>query len=195
MAYKDGFSGLLNSKGLAIFMLILALIIFGFLIANAVYFHKIKTDPNQSTVSQSDANTMMWINIVLSIIMFLFIVYYAAKSLYTRKAFESIQQKFETQANKAVDFSQKNIADPLKTVYDAGVKAGEQAYAKSLDALNKASTAAAVAYTALAEPSTVSYTNPSTGTTEYLYHQGSGIYKSQTSGKLYICGDNKCNGV
>ena len=125
MADTDGFSGLLNSKGLAIFMLILALIIFGFLIANAVYFHKIKTDQNQSAVSQSDANTMMWINIVLSIIMFLFIVYYAAKSLYTRQAFEKIQEKFVKQADKAVEFSQKNIADPFKTVFDAGVKAGE----------------------------------------------------------------------
>jgi len=197
---QGGFTSFLNSRGLAVFMLIIALVIFGFLIANAVYFYNIKTDPNQSTVSQSDANTMMWINIVLSIIMFLFIVYYAAKSLTTANTIKQIKTTLEQQGNIAYSNAEKaygNISDPLKQVYDAGVEAGKKAYASATVAAEQASKAAAAAYTAITQPVFIAPQNLQTQgkSTVYLYHQGGGVYKNPSNGSLYNCNGDICDTI
>lgn len=208
---QGGFTKFINSQGLAIFMLIIALIIFGFLIANAVYFYRIKTDTTQSAVSQSDANTMMWINIVLAIIMFLFIIYYAVKSMSTTKAFKQIQTKFEAQANAGFAAAEKgwaaaekgyeNIADPLKQVYQAGVKAGAEAAQNVTKATDQAAKAAAAAYTAAARPYFVApvIDTPTGQQTVLLYHDTGSIYRdsfTRTTGtKYYDCNGDNCRQV
>jgi heme/copper-type cytochrome/quinol oxidase subunit 2 len=199
---EGGFSSFINSRGLAIFMLILALIVWGFLIANAVYFNKIRTDPNQSSISQSDAKTWMIINIILAILLFFFVLYYGAKSLYTAKAFKTIQAQYEAKANASFEqignAYQKNISDPLQQVYQAGVKAGEQAYATASNATDQAAKAAAAAYTAITYPYVVAPVLPTTSgksDTVLLYHQGGGVYSDPKSGNLYKCNNDQCGKI
>lgn len=194
-----GFTKFLNSRGLAIFMLIVALVIFGFLIANAVYFNKIKNDPNQSSVSQSDAKTFLIINSILAAVMFLFIIYYAAKSVVTNSVITKIKTDLEAKGNQlwagAERGYQTNIADPLQKVYQAGVEAGQKSYAAAETAANNAASAAAAAYTAATLPYAVAptFTNSSgQSQTVVLYHQGGGVYKDPTTNNLYNCKGDVC---
>jgi hypothetical protein len=93
----------LDSRGLSVFLLILAIAVLGFLIANAVYFNRIANDPTTSASNAKAAKNLTWINVVLAIIMGVIVIYYIFKS-FTNKQTQSIVY---ASANAAVESTSK----------------------------------------------------------------------------------------
>ena len=96
---EGGVSSFLDSRGFSVFLLIVMIIILGFIIANAVYFNRLRTDQTETSVKRADANTMMWINIVLAILLGFFIFYYAWKVFAGPAYVKVVQQEALKQAD------------------------------------------------------------------------------------------------
>jgi hypothetical protein len=97
-----------DSRGVSIFLAVVVLVIIGFLIADIVYFGRIK---DGKTVTKEEASQMMWLNGLLMGLLFIIFLYYVWKAFAStterHAIYATVGQKLTTAVSTVRSVAQK----------------------------------------------------------------------------------------
>lgn len=110
-------STFIDSRGVSIFLAVVVIVVMGFMIANIVYFSRIK---NGKTVTTEEASQMMWLNGLLIGVLFIMFIYYAWKSFTHANDRQALYSKVNSVVNSGITRATNVLAVPSITVQVGG---------------------------------------------------------------------------